>query len=460
MLKIKLLRGEWEYNPNSRLGPVGGFASVFAGTGENQEPVSVKRLNLNARDAAYRELRIADELSQHNLKYVIPILDSGQDANSDHYFVIMPKAEKSLQQELKNKGSFTEKEAIDILLNIANGLTEVKDIVHRDLKPGNILYHENCWKIADFGIARFVGESTSTGTLKDYFSQPYAAPEQWRLEHATSATDIYALGCIAYALLTGKPPFQGPEREDYKKQHLQVEPIPLKVEANPRLRQLVSTMLRKPPASRPSIDRVIQILSDTLASWSDQSGSAGFMNLAIAGAKDAEAAIRSDTLKAQAEQRRIARKELSDTAFQILRHIADELASRIKDAALTVQILHNQAYFIKIQFGSATLGVELLNKAEPISENAFEKSGWDVIAGVKVTVIQREPKPYVWGANIWYSDLGQKKEYRWWEVSYMTNPFARKGRMPEPFALDMNQIADADIAASSIMGVVTNGASS
>jgi len=74
-----------------------------------------------------------------------------------------------------------------------------------DLKPDNILYHDGKWKIADFGIARFVEEATASNTLKEFLSPWYAAPEQWRLERATHGTDVYALGCIAFCLLTGKP---------------------------------------------------------------------------------------------------------------------------------------------------------------------------------------------------------------------------------------------------------------
>ncbi|MDM3788590.1 protein kinase, partial [Proteus mirabilis] len=78
---------------------------------------------------------------------------------------------------------------------------EVGDIVHRDLKPGNILRHEERWKIADFGIAKFVEDSTSLETLREALTPSYAAPEQWLGQRPTSATDIYALGCIIHALV-------------------------------------------------------------------------------------------------------------------------------------------------------------------------------------------------------------------------------------------------------------------
>ncbi|MEE9354409.1 MAG: protein kinase, partial [Methylococcaceae bacterium] len=130
----------------------------------------------------------------------------------------MPCAEQSLEQKLIKDGAIGDIEAVSILHEIALGLLEVKDLVHRDLKPGNILYFDSAWRVADFGIARFIEESTSARTLKECLSPPFAAPEQWRLERTTNATDVYALGCIGYALLTGNQPFSGPAREDYQDQ--------------------------------------------------------------------------------------------------------------------------------------------------------------------------------------------------------------------------------------------------
>jgi len=117
------------------------------------------------------------------------------------------------------------------------------------------------WKIADFGIARFVEESTSLNTLKDNLTPPYAVPEQWKLERASSATDIYSLGCIAYFLITGKPPFFGPSQEDFREQHLSKTPANLPG-TSPRFRALVSTMLRKIPESRPTLERVLAVLTE------------------------------------------------------------------------------------------------------------------------------------------------------------------------------------------------------
>src|SRR5258708_14342992 len=154
MIGIKLERAQWQYDPEAPLGPPGGFGQVFAGTGSDGSPVAIKRLHIQAHDAAHRELRIAKELSDRAFTHVIPFLDSGLDTDSDRYYVVMPRAQHSLAQFLRSEGVLDEQQAISILLQITNGLLEVPDIVHRDLKPANVLRHGDRWKIPDFGIPR------------------------------------------------------------------------------------------------------------------------------------------------------------------------------------------------------------------------------------------------------------------------------------------------------------------
>jgi serine/threonine protein kinase len=166
MQRIALAKGEWFYDPSKPLGKPGGFGAVYEGLSEAHGALAVKRLHLTASGAAHREMRIATDLSGRNLNYVIPVLDAGEDTDSNAYFVVMPKAEKSLQDAINLGVKFTDIEAGRVLLNIVNGLVEVNDIVHRDLKPANILFHDAQWKVADFGIARFLEDSTSLETLK------------------------------------------------------------------------------------------------------------------------------------------------------------------------------------------------------------------------------------------------------------------------------------------------------
>src|SRR5262249_34522344 len=162
----------------------------------------------------------------------------------------MPICSHSLQEEIDASNVGLDLQAALLAIrSILSGLLQIKEITHRDLKPSNILYHEGRWKIADFGIAKFVEDSTSLETLRESLTPAYAAPEQWLNERPTSVTDVYALGCIAHAVCDGRPPFQG-DVDGLRHKHLWE--IPRAVEnLPPRLSAFVAHMLRKPPASRP-----------------------------------------------------------------------------------------------------------------------------------------------------------------------------------------------------------------
>ena len=98
--------------------------------------------------------------------------------------------------------------------------------VHRDLKPSNILIGDNGLKLADFGLVHdlniesFSGHESASGTPR------YMAPEQWerRWRDFGPSTDLYAVGCLSHWLLTGRPPFEGPELDRLSFQHLRTSP--------------------------------------------------------------------------------------------------------------------------------------------------------------------------------------------------------------------------------------------
>jgi serine/threonine-protein kinase len=446
MVSIRLQQGTWLYDPNKPLGPRGGFGQVYAGHDPRNRPIAVKKLHLTAQDAAHRELRIADELVERDLDHVIPVLDAGKDTLSDSYFVVMSRAEKSLQQEIDAHGAVQEAHATVILLDIALALREVGDIVHRDLKPANVLYHDGRWKVADFGIARFVEESTSARTLRKCLTPPYAAPEQWSLERATSQTDIYALGCIAHALFTGKPPFPGPSRADFKHQHLHEVPDPLP--ASPQLVALVSTALRKPPAARPAIDRLIDVLQTMQTDPAPDRHGSGFGHLASAGAEVAEQALREDA--AQTERKSIQRQRvrLANDALVQLVALLNSLEVAIMDAAPSAyRLANNPGDLLRIQLGTSQLNITQLRAGRPIPREAFQASQADVVVGAIIEVVQRQTTEYKWRASLWYSEVADRPDgYRWREYLYMNHPLARRQATYVPFAL--GDLGAADAAAS------------
>ncbi len=444
MIRFRLLRSEWEYDPDSPLGHPGGFGAVFCGRNAEHEQVAIKRLHLDANQAAHRELRIADELVQRSLAHVVPILDYGLDAQSDKYFIVMARAEKSLEDEINRVGVFTDLEAVHVLQEIVAGLSEVSDIVHRDLKPGNVLYHEGRWKLADFGIARFVEESTSLQTLKDWWSCEYAAPEQWRNEHATSATDVYALGCIAYALLTGAPPFQGPTVEDYQQQHLHEVPPPLNQMHDGRLRSVVNSMLSKPPSSRPSRENVLAILAKIGKNAALHLE--GFKALAEVSAVISDTELHKQAQSARQEADLLKRNDLYQECIRLLTQMAQDLIDSIADAAPTVAHTLNEPDAWGVQLGGAHLIIRLLDFHGPIAKGMFPISRWDVIGGSAIYVSQKQPQEYARSANLWYASRDGDEGYRWWEVSYAANAQYGAATRFEPHALNIGELHLADQA--------------
>ncbi len=439
MTKIRLNRASWKFDPTQPLGDAGGFGAVFLGESEDGAPVAVKRLHVTANEAAHRELRVAEDLIAASHDHVIPIYDAGQDADSDRYFIIMPVASGSLDDHIESAGGkLSLKEAIDVLLQIARGIREAGNLVHRDLKPANVLMHDGSWKIADFGIARFVSDSTSINTLKDCLSAYYAAPEQWRMESATPATDIYALGGIAHACVNGSPPFSG-TRDQLRHQHLNESPPGLGG-SSPRLRSLVSMMLRKTPLTRPVISRVIGQLEAIQESEDSGPASGGWGALEKAGAAVAQAEATAEAEREKEMAERQSRSQLYRAARDILWGLVDDLFGRIESSAP----MASRTMKGKLVLGRGAIEVSEM-RINPIEAGQFPASGWDVVCGAVIGVTQTEPVG-MWSSSLWYAKRHPADDYRWREVSYWS--LGRETR-PPPYHLD--NLKDADLAMSRVM---------
>jgi hypothetical protein len=413
MTIIRLPHGQFEYDETQPLGDPGGFGQVFAGRSATDAHLAVKKLHLSAATAAHRELRIADELSGRSFTNVIPFIDSGEDASSDEYFIVMPRARGSLQDLIDTKGNLSCNDTASIMVQIVTGLIEVGEIVHRDLKPQNVLSHEDKWKVADFGIARFVEESTSANTLRGFLSPHYAAPEQWKQERATHATDVYSLGCIGYCLLTGAPPFTTDPSEEHQQAAVPTFPC-----EDPRLRSAIVMMLRKLPESRPSLDRVRHLLEQIIAAPVIKAGSAA-AELAQAGAEIAESQSRQQA-EFQAQQTiKLTRDALVKEAFERLNGIAKNLWQAIANAAPAAIIKSTtEGQFVEYQMGEGTLFIATGGAKSALSAGAFPESKWDVITHSQIVVRQSKPQLF-WSATLWFARLPDTADYRWYEVSYI-----------------------------------------
>lgn len=257
----------WSYDPEAQIGDVSGMGQVFLGAAADGTPVAVKRVRLRLgtekeRRRRQREVEIADVLKELPSEHVLPISDVGY--AGDDLFIVMPLALRSLAAAIRT-GDLTPDERFDALLQVTQGLVELAaaSVLHRDLKSANVLEHEGRWRLADFGLARYLLEETGTYTFLGAGTFPYMAPELWQGRAASVQSDLYALGVIAYELLTGARPFPGPD-EYYERQHC-LEPPP-RPEGVPRgIARIMLRLLAKNPADRPQDARAV--LEDLQASW-------------------------------------------------------------------------------------------------------------------------------------------------------------------------------------------------
>lgn len=260
-------RGRWTYDPDRKLGK-GGLALVCEGEdADSGDPVAVKIIgkttptgNGLATRLRDREADIADLLIGQPVQNLIRTLDVAE--LGEDLLIVMDRAERSLRTTIEEE-VLAPDSIVSVLIQIASGIGELhkKGILHRDLKPENILLHEGSWKISDFGIARDLTQETQTQTFVGWGSPGYMAPEQFRLEHAATPTDLYALGCIAYELLAGHRPFLGP---DLSRQH-QNDPIPplpdgIPAPLNALVRQLLAKEANARPDARAVYERLTQII--------------------------------------------------------------------------------------------------------------------------------------------------------------------------------------------------------
>ena len=154
----------------------------------------------------------------------------------------------SLRERLAEHGPCGWSEARALLQQLAQGLADVHaaGIVHRDVKPSNILLApDGTAKLSDFGIARGLDLTRVTGTSAMLGTPTYLAPEGQR----DARSDLYSLGCVAYELCTGAPPFEGTSHQDLILAHVRTPPDLAKLP--PEARPLVGWLLAKDPAARP-----------------------------------------------------------------------------------------------------------------------------------------------------------------------------------------------------------------
>jgi len=207
-----------------------------------------KNDNLIDLEKIGKELSVWKKL--RGLPHIISVIEL--DRFDDYVYVVSDFADGgSLEKYLntKNDEPLSEKEAVEITLDILTGLESLhnKQIIHRDLKPDNVLIMNGRYCLTDFGVSREIkSQSKATdaaGTME------YMPPEAFENKFS-SKTDIWAVGVILQRLLTGRLPFQRDNQAALIGAILQIEPEAMPVNISNELREIVNRCLKKNPELR------------------------------------------------------------------------------------------------------------------------------------------------------------------------------------------------------------------
>ena len=217
----------------------GSFGSVYIAKHlvfDDEPPVAIKLLHTHLGSEKERERFLQEARFLRKLKHshILPLLDAGL-YEGFLFFIVEYAANGSLRDHLDQRPSqpLPIGEALIALSQIGQALQHAhnQNVVHRDLKPPNILFNAKGEAIlADFGIAVVLEQTKHVGKAG---TPLYMAPEQFRGE-VSKKSDQYALGCIAYELLTGQRPFDAPDFIALWYKHAHEQPLP-PTQLNPNL---------------------------------------------------------------------------------------------------------------------------------------------------------------------------------------------------------------------------------
>ncbi len=237
----------------------GGMGVIYRGTDLNlQRPVAIKLIaadragDASARRRFEREARLMAAIDHPN---VIPVYAAGEQDGA-LYLVMRFVDGTDLQRRLRTDGPLAPQEAARIIDQVAKALdaAHARGLVHRDIKPANVLLSGEHVYLTDFGITRLVHENTHNTDTGDWVGTiDFMSPEHLRGEETDARSDVYSLGCVLYACLTGVPPFKRSTTAATIAGHLHDRP-PAPSQTDPSLPrafdQVIGRALAKSPAHR------------------------------------------------------------------------------------------------------------------------------------------------------------------------------------------------------------------
>ncbi len=238
---------------------LGTTGQVYLARAPEGQPVALKIPRLEVHkdprlaERFAREVRLSLGLSH---PYLVKGY-AGKPYGKGAFLVLEYFPEGSLEERLQ-RGPIPRNEALTYLDQIAQALLHLHrlGIVHQDVKPANVFVKDGVAKLGDFGVAKTREEPTP---LERAGSPFYMAPELFRGQTATPASDAYSFGVLAYELLAGKRPFYGETFDELLAAHLTQRP-PLLKDENPALARAVMALLIKDPGERGSLEEFLEAL--------------------------------------------------------------------------------------------------------------------------------------------------------------------------------------------------------
>jgi serine/threonine-protein kinase len=246
------------YRVEAELG-VGGMGHVYRAIAPNGDEVALKLVKSDlAQDTVFRkrfqrEARIAQQVEHPN---VVPVLDTGEEEGIPYLTQRFIRG-GTLADMIERDGKVALEIATRVCREAGGGLDALhaQGLIHRDIKPANILVDDQGVSyITDFGLAKDTQGSLLTRPGQALGSLDYMSPEQIRGDEVTAATDVYALGCVMWECLLGRPPFADRQGMRVLWAHLQDDPPDPSTQSpdvSPAVGKAILRALEKDPAARP-----------------------------------------------------------------------------------------------------------------------------------------------------------------------------------------------------------------
>ncbi|MDQ3264480.1 MAG: protein kinase [Myxococcota bacterium] len=256
-----------EYRVEAQIGS-GGMGLVYRAV----QPVIGKKVAIKvlrkemSRDPVHMERLLAEARAVNAIRHraIIDIFNFGTLPDGRQYLVMEFLDGTALDLQLQEQGPLPLPQALAFLRDLASALSAAHQagVVHRDLKPSNVFVVKQGGvqyvKLLDFGLAEQKVAATGGGSNPDGLvmgTPEYMAPEQAQGESVSAQTDLYALGVMAFEMLTGRLPFESTTPMGYLMQHIRAEPPDvrtLRADVPPEVAELIAQLLKKRPWERPA----------------------------------------------------------------------------------------------------------------------------------------------------------------------------------------------------------------